>query len=631
MRRFQNRRGTRGESSKRSDPSGKMTRAQAISTFGVGSIFELRYSEAGDQILNSVMIAGLDEWPEGLERIEEVNLARSLGVKHFFSPPRTPADRRDPSEAESLPAYRFPSWMVCSQCQALGTVTGPNAHFDDRRSRKPRCIRQGCDGHGVPARLVTSCFSSESSQGEEAAEGGHPGHISEFPWSWWAHSLRAEGECEKPRLKLLSTGDSAGLSGLVVSCSNCPASRTLEGVFSAGALSNRRCFGDRPWLGDEEGCDRPLRVLMRGASNIYFPVVASAISIPPNCGELRELLEGDPNIKESLDDPGRLRDAVGLFMARSKVKRNYSESQVQAAIESLKEATVSAPMSQLEQKAAERNALLAGTSENDDIKRFEVEPIASERFCGRHKENFSNLAQVKRLREVRALRGFSRITPAVGADIYSVECAPLSRGSVDWLPAMVVSGEGIYFELNYDNVFFWSQRKSVQKRHRRLEKRWAAAGRNREPCPNPGFILLHSLTHAIMNRLAMDCGYSSASLRERIYVSEQGAGWFGALIYTAVPGADGTLGGLVSQGAPTSFFSCVEGALEESLWCSSDPLCIDLEGQGADALNQAACHACVITSETSCEFGNALLDRAYLCGTDDEPDLSFFNVREFGD
>ncbi len=66
-------------------------------------------------------------------------------------------------------------------------------------------------------------------------------------------------------------------------------------------------------------------------------------------------------------------------------------------------------------------------------------------------------------------------------------------------------------------------------------------------------------------------------------------------------------------------------ALENARWCSSDPLCIESQGQGVDALNLAACHACSLVSETSCEQRNLLLDRGLLVGTPEAPEVGFFN------
>ena len=617
MKRFSNRGGVDRGAKKRASLSGQMTRSQAVSTFGVGSIFELRFSVAGDQVLNSVMIAGLEEWPEEfLVQIYEPTLQRALGVKYFCLPPEARESREPPTENESIPAYRFPRWMVCSGCNTLGIAP---REFDDQKSSKPICRVEGCGGKGIPARLVTSCYSNEGS------DSYHPGHIDDFPWRWWAHS---KGEdCGNPKLKLLSTGDSQGLAGLKVSCGNCKSGRTLEGVFAEDALAMRKCFGNRPWLNEDEECSRPVRVLMRGASNVYFPITASALSIPPYSEGLftaiakySKLLEG---LKEDTIDL-----LVSTFMLMREFKKNYSAEVVKGALGQLLDEGQLQPISEEEQKAAERKALYSGTLQGDDEDQFKVRTVDPDSYRGSRAGFISRLSQVHRLREVRALRGFSRISPVTGTDSYSVECAPLSRGKLDWLPAIQVHGEGLYFELDIDAVLEWSQRASVIARHKRIEARWNAARAAEIPCPPPQFILLHTLTHSLMNQLSLDCGYSSASLRERLYISDAADGWVGALIYTAVPGADGTLGGLVSQGRAAAFFDCLNRALDDSIWCSSDPLCIDLEGQGPDALNQAACHACVLTSETSCEVGNTLLDRAYLAGTDAEPDLSFFNLRD---
>jgi hypothetical protein len=56
----------------------------------------------------------------------------------------------------------------------------------------------------------------------------------------------------------------------------------------------------------------------------------------------------------------------------------------------------------------------------------------------------------------------------------------------------------------------------------------------------------------------------------------------------------------------------IEGALDEAAWCAADPICIESNGQGPDSLNLAACHACSLLPETSCELQNRLLDRKAL-------------------
>ncbi|WP_226948557.1 DUF1998 domain-containing protein, partial [Rhizorhabdus wittichii] len=55
--------------------------------------------------------------------------------------------------------------------------------------------------------------------------------------------------------------------------------------------------------------------------------------------------------------------------------------------------------------------------------------------------------------------------------------------------------------------------------------------------------MIHSFSHALMNEIALECGYPSTALKERIYplYGEGGDGRFGLLIYTATAGSQGTL------------------------------------------------------------------------------------------
>jgi hypothetical protein len=89
----------------------------------------------------------------------------------------------------------------------------------------------------------------------------------------------------------------------------------------------------------------------------------------------------------------------------------------------------------------------------------------------------------------------------------------------------------------------------------------------------------------------------------------------GILIYTSDADSEGSLGGLVRQGEPSRLLATMQRTLTDLSWCSADPVCAELENQGIDALNAAACHACCLLSETSCVFNNSLLDRRLLFGS----------------
>jgi hypothetical protein len=140
-------------------------------------------------------------------------------------------------------------------------------------------------------------------------------------------------------------------------------------------------------------------------------------------------------------------------------------------------------------------------------------------------------------------------------------------------------------------------------------------------------LLVHSLAHILINQLVFDCGYSTASLRERLYVSADSAAPMAAfMIYTAAGDAEGTLGGLVRLGHPERFGPVVGRALGRASWCSADPVCSEhLGGQGSKLANLAACHACVLLPETSCETINQGLDRAMVIGTPDDRERGFMS------
>jgi hypothetical protein len=147
----------------------------------------------------------------------------------------------------------------------------------------------------------------------------------------------------------------------------------------------------------------------------------------------------------------------------------------------------------------------------------------------------------------------------------------------------------------------------------------------------PRFVALHSLAHVLINQLVFDCGYTAASLRERLYCSDDGLAlpaMNGLLIYTASGDSEGSMGGLVRMGEPTDLDHAFEAALDHARFCSSDPICMEMgqKGQGPNSMNLAACHSCALLPETSCEYFNHYLDRGLLVGVPNSPSIGFFNV-----
>jgi hypothetical protein len=236
----------------------------------------------------------------------------------------------------------------------------------------------------------------------------------------------------------------------------------------------------------------------------------------------------------------------------------------------------------------------------------------------------SRVVLVERLREVRALAGFTRIAPPgeLGETISEPMAprAPLTRKPPLWVPACDVRGEGIFLELSEGAVQRWAESATAREQDRLLfdahreDRRLHQRTPVEQGYPGLRYVLLHSFSHALLRRLAVECGYTAASIRERIYsraADSDGPAMAGLLFYTAAPDSEGTLGGLVRLGDPEHLGRLISGCLHDAETCASDPLCAEhdpsAEGHG---LHGAACHACLFLPETCCERGNRYLDRA---------------------
>jgi Domain of unknown function (DUF1998) len=240
----------------------------------------------------------------------------------------------------------------------------------------------------------------------------------------------------------------------------------------------------------------------------------------------------------------------------------------------------------------------------------------------------------ERLREVNALVGFTRVEPPEeareGGD--PPPRAPLSNGRPEWLPATEVRGEGIFIRFDSERLAAWLARPSVREREALLLAGHRAFRAARKLTPTeanfPGilYVLLHSFAHIFIRELALESGYSAASVRERIYASARGESpeRAGVLVYTAAPDSDGTLGGLVELGKSENLGRLIEQALERTRICASDPLCAEHIPTHDRSLHGAACHACSFVAETSCEIGNRYLDRSLLVPTFAGSELAFF-------
>lgn len=372
------------------------------------------------------------------------------------------------------------------------------------------------------------------------------------------------------------------------------------------------------------------RAAQRGASNLYFPVIESALSIPPWSDRLQEALgvywEPIVNVVE-----GRSTFIASLatsVLASVLSELDMSPDELAAEIERRVKQEEGIDVDNL--RGEEYRQFTGGTYVQGLDREFEIRP---QKVPDGLRPWFSRLVKVSRLREVRAMTGFTRIHPlGEGA----TEKAKIFLSNPGWLPAIEVRGEGVFLEFDRQAIEEWENRTEVKVRAARIDQRLKDEWRERhgagsEPprSISARFLLVHTFAHALMRQLTLDCGYSSTALRERLYVSE--GDMQGLLIYTATTDDDGTLGGLQRQGDPERIVRTIVAAVQSQAWCSSDPLCIEDMLIPEDGFSLAACHSCVLSPETSCEEFNRFLDRATLIGTPTAAELGFFRQMLTGD
>jgi hypothetical protein len=389
-----------------------------------------------------------------------------------------------------------------------------------------------------------------------------------------------------------------------------------------------RCRGRHPHLGTASGdCDQEVRTILLGASNSWFPATLTALSVPSQAGVLEQLVEDRWALLEPVTSKDVLDYALQTQTQLVKL-REFDADEVWGVVEARRSGGESGGEESAELLRPEWEVLTdpsaAPSSEDFRLSARPAPPAFS--------RSIEQVVLAGRLREVVALVGFTRVDAPDETDPEGVRTprAPLTRGAPSWVPCTEVRGEGIFVHFPERRVAEWERRYGASERMPMLadaHHRWRVR-RNLDPTiglPAPRYVMLHTLAHALIRELALECGYGAASIRERIYAGvDGGSPMSGILLYTAAPDSEGTLGGLVSLGEPDQLARLLGQALERAALCSSDPLCSEHDPRDDGSVHGAACHACQFSAETSCEQGNRFLDRAALVDTFATPGLGYF-------
>ena len=606
---------------------GDLRPSQLIYTFGVGALLDLPNSSA--------LILGLDDWDT--KYCTEICEERLLGaiqrrvgdqVKKLHLPPMSfDDDSRDPTApAIGVPVAAFPRWLRCPLCDTLAPIDSGIFKLvqDQWRPDKTRYVHASCARAGaVPptafaVRFLLAC---------------REGHLTDFPWIEYVHQQRVP--CKPARLTLREFGAAGDASDIIVKCLQCGKDRRMADAFDRDRFTIQ-CGGHHPHLRrtDANGCDETARTILLGASNSWFPLVMSALSLPPSAQDKLGLLIAE-NWAALKDIPSIEVAAYVTAPSRMPQLAAFTAQQIWAAIEARKQGG-DAAVEQTDLNIDEW-AVLTQNPPPPPSKDFRVTRVAPPTgFTG----FFEDTILLEKLREVRALLAFTRIESkgdfVDAAYIEDGRQTPLSRQSPTWLPASEVRGEGIFLRLREDALQSWEQQPGVRQLEQEFlvaHKAWRRMRKQSPPeagFPSIRFVLLHSLSHAIMRQISLECGYTAASVRERLYcrnVGQEHGPMAGILIYTAASDSEGTLGGLVQLGQPVTLGRQIQNALESMRICGSDPLCAEHSPVGdGRGIHGACCHACLFAPETSCEHGNRFLDRTTLIGTFASKGAEFFNV-----
>jgi hypothetical protein len=358
-------------------------------------------------------------------------------------------------------------------------------------------------------------------------------------------------------------------------------------------------------------------------------VQSSALSIPSQAGELAQKIDaawsilgllpaGLPVLEFTLTTNPELRDVRVLA-------EKLGVQVVHDAIEARRDGLEEGDAADLRTPEWRVLCTPADAPELPDFKLRAVGPPPS------FTDVLGEVVLVERLREVSALRGFTRINAPDDLGSRGGKIVRLSRDAPRWLPCSEVRGEGIFIRFPENTMLEWEARyresgaaHTLREGNRAWRERRGLPGD--EGWPGERYVLLHSFAHVLIRELALECGYTASSIRERLYATTPGdpEPMAGLLLYTAAPDSEGTLGGLVSLGERDQLGPLLRQALERAQLCSSDPLCSEHDPRSDSSVHAAACHACQFASETSCERGNRFLDRATLVPTLARDDVAYF-------
>ena len=534
---------------------------------------------------------------------QSLNIAAELR-----SPPTASISDNGTIQGKSLPSVKFPKWTYCTASKLL--VFDPWSSEAERKGKRCACGKGNLEQ--VPLVVIHS-----------------NGYLSDVDWHALAHRKGSSvGNCGRgKKIGYITYKDHPSDPNTIrLTCTEC-----YQGTHYINVNERLNYSGTiQPWL-DERAPNETNKAefIQLNDARLYKPKTASALVIPPESrlkhGSVVDRLYTTQSLLNNLDE--------ARTPLRKKAELRAIASHLRCSLEEVEQAIVEIengyPLygqefspGTIEER--EYEALLAKYPDMDESEDFVVETL-SKQWKNLHIESglsgiaeqvvtlIDNLVSVKRLKELLIFKGFERGESKQETPPELV--TPNVVGGDDWLPAIELYGEGLFFTLDEEILSEWEEHTLVNERTSLLANRYEKAQHNDDPIDiSSRFLLLHIIAHQLILQLEIQSGYPASSMKEKIFSQASGKKRAGILVYIAVPDVSGTLGGLVELTDPKTLLPMLIRTFERASWCSLDPICSELEGQGPWLQNKAACHACSLIPEMSCITGNTLLDRSYIKG-----------------
>ena len=541
---------------------------------------------------------------------------------HLFSMPSNSSQNIEKGNG-SYYTYVFPTWKICNnKHEGIGTIL-----YDSLRSKNNMCPKCEEDP-STNVRFVLACCD---------------GHLDDIPWNYAIHG--SDNSCN-PKFYLWNDRGSS-FSDIEIKCPDCGETKTMDEIyldvpfkcngrypekqgplFDQNSESNAR-FSNFTDKSKNSDCDHHMKIVQKQSTSLRVPNTITLLKMPKYDNPLVKLFDQqgfkflESFIATSTD-----------FVALLNLFQNIEKEDLNTLTNYLLEKKfifenngnyMNSDDENINQHFQEFKKLILDIIKgvdfkgalNEELYTLNMDEISKSSMVKHSFINYNlkwldnefpiKVSPISKLKTVTAQLSYRR-EPWLNPDDdepSNIKNESVSSGHNNedgvWYPAYEGVGEGIFITSNYNPLKYLDLDKNLIKKWEEVIVHIDVAGR--EEIKNPLFVWWHTLSHALINSLSLSCGYNSTSLKERIYINRDNAG---ILIYNTSPGEDSGMGGLVET--VKSFDIVLKNAMNTLLFCSNDPLCYN-EEIGKNKVNGAACHNCLLISETSCEHRNTLLDR----------------------